>query len=110
MADFHKVIRLDPLESKAFYNRGLIHYHQDNLEDAIADYDHAIRLNPEYVGAYVNRGVAHLSWALKKSPLRDFFLLEVRLFVMTTRMSSVVQSNQYSGGAPSATRRVWAVP
>ena len=58
IADYTKVIRLQPDFTKAYINRGVV---KDNLGqhfDAIADYDTAIRLQPDDANAYINRGLA----------------------------------------------------
>ena len=42
--------------AKTYYNRGLAHSRNGELELAIADYTKAIELNPGYAEAYYNRG------------------------------------------------------
>jgi tetratricopeptide (TPR) repeat protein len=60
LADFTKVIELNPKSAVAYTNRG---YAKDELGDkngAISDYTNAIELNPQIV--YTHRGVAKLAY------------------------------------------------
>ena len=43
----------------SYYNRGIFHYDQDELDKAIADYSKALELSPNYASAFNNRGNAH---------------------------------------------------
>ena len=55
--DYTMVIKLNPKDEDAFFNRGLMH---DNLKEydlAIADYSESIKLKPQG-DAYYNRGCA----------------------------------------------------
>ena len=66
IADFTKVIEINPYEPKAFYNRG---WNKGKLKDyngEISDYTKAIEINPKYVKAYYNRGNA-------KSDMKDYY-------------------------------------
>jgi tetratricopeptide (TPR) repeat protein len=60
IADYSKVIQLNPKDYAAFNNRGLAY--MDGKKDynrAIADYSEAIRLDPKYPRALYNRGNAY---------------------------------------------------
>jgi tetratricopeptide (TPR) repeat protein len=47
IADFTEVIRLDPNNAAAFYNRGKAYWGKDNYERSAADYTEAVRLDPD---------------------------------------------------------------
>ena len=60
LSDYGEVIRLDPLDFNAYYNRGsLLKGYKHDFARAITDLDEAIRLNPRFANTYINRGVAH---------------------------------------------------
>jgi tetratricopeptide (TPR) repeat protein len=59
IAEFSKVIRLNPKHDGAYNNRGVCYTHKGDWDHALADFDNAIHINPEYVEAYNNRGVAY---------------------------------------------------
>lgn len=56
IADFDRVIELNPDHADAFYNRGIAWSAKGDVERAIADYGAAIRLQPGHVRALNNRG------------------------------------------------------
>ena len=47
MADFSDAIRLDPKDTLARYERGLVYYKMDEHAKALADLDEVIRQAPE---------------------------------------------------------------
>jgi Flp pilus assembly protein TadD len=51
------VLKLDPGNSIAYYDRGLLREKQGDPNGAIADYTNVIRLDPEHARAFNNRGV-----------------------------------------------------
>jgi tetratricopeptide (TPR) repeat protein len=59
IADYDKVIRLDPKSAAAYNNRGIVYQDKRQYDKAFSDYDEAIRLDPKYAAAYVNRGNTH---------------------------------------------------
>ncbi len=59
IAEYNKVIKLDPNSANAYYNRGLAYYHKKEYDQAIADYNKAIAINPNYTDAYIYRGNAY---------------------------------------------------
>ena len=59
IADYDKVIRLDPKYAAAYNNRGIVYQDKREYDKAFSDYDEAIRLDPKYAVAYINRGNAH---------------------------------------------------
>ena len=58
--DLNRVIELSPRFFYAYYNRGNLHFAQQEIQQAIADYTEALRLQPDLADAYFNRGLAWL--------------------------------------------------
>ena len=62
-ADFTKAISIDPNESEAYYNRGIIYDDRKDYQKSIADYDKYISLNTNNIAflsdGYQNRGIAY---------------------------------------------------
>lgn len=56
IVEYSAVIQLEPANSMAYYNRGIIYQKLQNTGLAILDYSKAISLKPDYVSAYINRG------------------------------------------------------
>jgi tetratricopeptide (TPR) repeat protein len=66
LADYNQAIALNPKNSKAYNNRGILKEEKLNdLQGALSDYNQAIALNPKYSNAYNNRGL------LKNEKLND---------------------------------------
>ena len=59
IADFNRVIALDPNIVAAYNNLGLAYDDLGQHQQAISDFTQAIELKPDYVMAYVNRGVVY---------------------------------------------------
>ena len=57
IADYSKVIELDPNNSDVYVNRGDTKNSLKDYYGAIADYTKAIELDPDYASAYANRGI-----------------------------------------------------
>ena len=64
IADYTKVIELNPNYADAYFSRGLLKFVLKDLTGAIADFTEEIELNPNYADAYFSRG-------LSKSDLKD---------------------------------------
>jgi len=47
IADYDKVIELDPKDSETYINRGRTYYYLGNYNQAIADYDKVIEFDPK---------------------------------------------------------------
>jgi len=58
-ADYDELIKLDPNNPNAYYERGDFYYEIDEYSKAIDDYSRAIQLNPNYTSAYFNRAYAY---------------------------------------------------
>jgi tetratricopeptide (TPR) repeat protein len=72
ISDFTEGIRLDPLNTRNYNNRGNVYAHNKQFELAIEDYSRAISLNPKYVKALKNRGKAHYLLNQYDEALDDF--------------------------------------
>ena len=59
IADFNEAIRLSPLFSNAFVNRGNAHWEKGARETAMTDYDQAARLDPVNAFVFLSRGRAY---------------------------------------------------
>jgi Tfp pilus assembly protein PilF len=59
MADYDKLIELDPDNSHAYHERGDFYYQMEEYSKAVADYNKAIQLNPSDALAYFNRAYAY---------------------------------------------------
>ena len=55
ITDYNEVVRINPNDASAYYNRGLAHDKLGNLQSAIADYNEVVRINPDHASAYYNR-------------------------------------------------------
>jgi len=66
------VLKLNPSNYVAYYNRGALNQDQGHLNAAIADYNLAILSNPEYSEAFYNRAVAHASQKNVKNAISDY--------------------------------------
>jgi tetratricopeptide (TPR) repeat protein len=56
IAEFNRLIQLNPKDEIAYYNRGLLEANKGDFDIAIADFDHAIQLSPTFARAYNDRG------------------------------------------------------
>lgn len=72
LKDYDKAIDLNPNESDAYFNRGIIKDDMGKKEDALKDYDIAIKLNPNDYGAYFNHGIILYNLGEKEDAIKDF--------------------------------------
>ena len=56
-----EVLKLDPENADAYYERGKAHRRLGNLQQAIEDFSEAVRINPTHAAAYNYRGLVHKS-------------------------------------------------
>lgn len=77
IADYTKVIELDPKYTLAYYNRGILRSEFNDKKGAIDDYTQAIQINnnwgdrePAY--AYYNRGIERSDLGDKKGAIEDY--------------------------------------
>jgi tetratricopeptide (TPR) repeat protein len=58
VADYTKAIELNPNDSAAYNNRGVLNYELKKYKEAVDDCSRAIELKPTDAKAYYNRGNA----------------------------------------------------
>ncbi len=66
------MLRLNPNDALAYYNRGITRRELGNKKGAIEDYNQVLRLNPNDALAYYNRGITRRELGDKKGALADF--------------------------------------
>lgn len=54
--DYSQSLRLDPLNARAFNNRGYTYMRKQEYAKALADFNKAIEISPDYANARMNRG------------------------------------------------------
>jgi len=59
IADYTQAIRLDPDNTKSYFERGNVYDRQGDYEKAIADFSQAIKLNPNFPTIYTSRGISY---------------------------------------------------
>ncbi len=69
---FSEVIRLQPENESAYYNRGLFYLEKDNYSKAQDDFSKAVSLRPEQPDYYLRRGIARRSLGQRRAALEDF--------------------------------------
>jgi tetratricopeptide (TPR) repeat protein len=72
VAEFNKVLAINPRASEAYYYRGNAHCLQDQHDRAIQDYNRALEINPKLAGAYLNRGSAYVLKAEYDQAICDY--------------------------------------
>ncbi|MCH5240690.1 MAG: tetratricopeptide repeat protein [Muribaculaceae bacterium] len=71
LADFDKVLALNPKVVYAWFNKGNIYYEAGDYTSAMQAYNEAIRIDPEFGEAYFNRGLAYLNAGNKNQAFAD---------------------------------------
>lgn len=72
IAVFTKLIKIDPTNFYAFYNRGTLYSKKGNFDQSILDYNKAIEINPRDVNPWFNRGLDYLEKANLVQAISDF--------------------------------------
>ncbi|HSY77314.1 MAG TPA: tetratricopeptide repeat protein [Bacteroidia bacterium] len=72
LADFNKVIQMEPDFAYAYYNRAYVKYKMLDFSGALADYNKAIQIDPDFSDAYYNRGLVFFCQKDKLSACQDF--------------------------------------
>ena len=55
VSEFSKIIKINPNDAKALYNRSIAYGKLEDYDDAIADLDSCLKLNPNYEMAHYSR-------------------------------------------------------
>ena len=71
MADYNKIIKLEPTFAVAYFNRANLKAAKKDHSGAIEDYSEAIRLDPEMAEAYYNRGLTQIYLGKTTEGARD---------------------------------------
>lgn len=71
LADFARVIELDPDSASPHLCAGTIYLHDGKPGQAIECFDRAIAISPDYAAAYYNRSLAHLDLGSREAAARD---------------------------------------
>ncbi len=72
IADYSKVIELNPDKVRAYYDRAVAKTELGNYEQAVADYDRAIELAPNNETIYLNRGIAKMKQGKLQQAIADY--------------------------------------
>jgi len=72
IADFTKVIRLEPDFAYAYYDRAYVKYKMHDITGAVDDYNYALQINPDFAEAYYNRGLLLFILNYKVNACEDF--------------------------------------
>jgi S1-C subfamily serine protease len=67
-----RMIKENPRNATAYYNRGISYRQTGKLDLALADYTRAIEINPNYFEAYNNRGNLFMARGDNKRALQEF--------------------------------------
>jgi len=70
--DLSLLLRFEPSNSEAYFDRGLLHKRANRHAAALADYDAALRWSPPYWEPHFNRGQVHLTMGDRDAALRDY--------------------------------------
>ena len=69
---FNDLIKKDPGNADAYYNRAWVYASKGEIEKALGDYTKAIKLNDRYTDAYYNRGLLYARMKRPESAIKDF--------------------------------------
>jgi TonB family protein len=72
IAEYSKVLAVDPKSKYALFDRGLAYEKQNKQNLAIADYTKAIEIDPRYQTAFNSRGLAQLDLGNLDEAVNDF--------------------------------------
>jgi len=72
IADWSRVIRLNPRDAAAFRERGRAYAGDGQFDHAVDDFNEAIRLNPEDAAAYRERGAASANLGNQGQAVSDY--------------------------------------
>ncbi len=67
-----QIIKQNPRNATAYYNRGISYRETGKIDLALADYNRAIEINPRYFEAYNNRGNIYMARSDNRRALQEF--------------------------------------
>lgn len=71
MSDYDNVIQLDPNNSMAYYNRGLLRNEVGDKNRAIEDFDRVLEFDPEDYMALYNRAIIEIDLGESQKAIKD---------------------------------------
>ena len=71
IVDFHRVLRIDEDNERAFYFRGIAYLNTGGFEDAVKDLSRAIELNHDRGTAFFARSIAYAELGKTEEALKD---------------------------------------
>lgn len=71
MADYDRVLQLNPRLVFAWFNKGNIYYENGDYTSALQCYNEALRLDPTLGAAFFNRGISYLHVGNKRQAFAD---------------------------------------
>lgn len=71
LADYDRVLALNPRLVFAWFNKGNIYYEAGDFTSAMQAFSEAIKIDPEFGEAYFNRGLAYLNSGNKSQAFAD---------------------------------------
>jgi tetratricopeptide (TPR) repeat protein len=72
LADYNKVLQLEPQYLLAHYGRGVSYLRKGELVAAKSAFDNALALNPEFIEALYSRGIVHFDLGMLDKATVDF--------------------------------------
>ena len=69
---YGQVLRIEPDNAKALYNRGITKSGLNDFTGAIEDYDQALKIKPDFAKAFYTRGNAKLKLGNHKDAIKDY--------------------------------------
>jgi tetratricopeptide (TPR) repeat protein len=72
IADYTRVVQINPKQDVAYNNRGILRYQLGNKEGAIADFNRALTTNPVSSITYCNRGIVRSELGNAMGAVEDF--------------------------------------
>jgi regulator of sirC expression with transglutaminase-like and TPR domain len=72
IADFSRVIEIDPKSKEAYYDRGIAYATIGQVNKSIADYSRLIEIDPRYAKAYSNRGADYFNLGQLDKAIADY--------------------------------------
>ena len=72
IADFSRVIEIDPKSKEAYYDRGIAYATIGQVNKSIADYSRLIEIDPSYAKAYSNRGADYFNLGQLDKAIADY--------------------------------------